>query len=114
MRNMNIRHQQAIGTDARLIALARRSMNRRALSNDRSISYECITLLAFELQILRLLADGSKLENPATAADRSPTVDNGVRSDHRALSDLDVLTDHTIRTNLNAVGNAGARGNHGA
>ena len=113
MRDMCIRHEEAVVTDARLLALARRAVHRRALTNRRAVADERIALFALELQILRHLADGGSLKNMAVPADLRPLFDHGVRFDLCPLADLNMIRDDRVGADLHIPRDARRRRNDG-
>ena len=109
---MRVCHQQTVVADARLLALARRAMHRRALADRRTVADKRIALFALELQILRHLTNRRTLENMAVTADLRPLLDDDVRTDFRPLADLDMIRDDRIGTDLHILCDARRRRDH--
>ncbi len=103
MRDMRERHEQAVIADARLFAFARRAVHSRAFADRRAVADEDVALLALEFQILRLLADGSALEDLAVFADLRPARDDDMRANLRALADFDILADDRVRPDFDVL-----------
>ena len=112
VRDVCIRHQQAVVADTRLLALARRTVYRRTLADRRAVADERIALFTLKLQILRHLTNRRALEDMAVAPDLRPFLDDDVWTDLRSLADLDMIRDDRVWPDLHALCDARRRGNH--
>jgi hypothetical protein len=75
--------------------------NRVPVANDQPRS------LTVKFKILRILADGGKLEYAVVPADACRPFNDDMRADNSAGFYLDLRTHNTVRTNFNIVRNHG-------
>ena len=97
---MRASHEQAVAADARLLALARRTVDARILADRRAVADDRIAFLALELQVLRLRADRGELKDMTVLADARPAVDDGMRLYARSRADGDVCGNDGVRADL--------------
>jgi hypothetical protein len=102
MRDMRVRHEQAVAADARRAAGFAREVRGHVLAHHRPIADHEVRRLAAVLEILRRAADHGAVVQPALPADGRPAGDERVAADGRAVADLHVRADHGPGPDLHA------------
>src|SRR6185369_7582652 len=97
--NVNADHEKVARSDACRQSFAVGPVKSAELANDVVVTDFEIARLAFELNILRLAADHSVLENAVACADASESFDYSVGTDLAIWANFDVILDNGCRMN---------------
>ena len=106
MRDVGIRHDQAVASHARNATSARRAaVDRYTFANHVVVADFESRLFAFELQVLRLETYGCKRKNPIVVADCCWTTQHHVRDELAVLPHNYIFTDNAERANNTGIRN---------
>src|SRR5262249_53742763 len=104
VRDVDADHEEVARADTRRLAGAVSAVKRAELANQVIVAYLKVTLLAFELYVLRLAAQNGVLKDPVAGAESRKSLDYGIRGYLAIGPNFDVVLYYGGRMNTHLQG----------